>query len=120
MLFFGGLLLLQFILITVIQIAYSPLTTTEYCVIPFRKSYDRVIDTVSSYGAVDIERQKRLNAWLLSLYNRQVCINDSIAIVVFTQVHGGGFGNAIRGLCTSMLLVALFDTAFKRLFMWML
>ena len=41
-----------------------------------------------------------------------------MAIVVYKQFHGGGFGNAIRGLCTSMLLVALFDTAFKSLLVW--
>ena len=120
MFFFNGVLLLQFILTTVMQIAYSPLTTTDYCTIPFRKSYKRAMGTVSSYNTIDGERQKRLNTWLLSLYNRQVCINDSKAIVVFTQAHCGGFGNAIRGLCTSMLLVTLFDTTFKRLFVWML
>ena len=117
--FFFILLLIQFILIIITHIVYSPLTATEYCAIPFRKIYERVTDTVSSYNDVDVDRQKRLNTWLLSLYDNQLRINDSMTIVVFTQVHGGGFGNAIRGLCTSMLLVVLFDTAFKRLFLWM-
>ena len=118
MLFFIVLLLLHFILIYLTQSASSPNITGECSTTPLRSTYDRTVDTTLSYNTVDVERQKRLNSWLLSLYDRQACINDSMAIVVYTQFHGGGFGNAIRGLCTSMLLVALFDSAFKSLLVW--
>lgn len=118
MLFFIVLLLIHFILINLTQSVSAPYLTAECSTTPLRSSYDKTGDTTSSYNTVDIERQKRLNSWLLSLYDRQVCINDSMAIVVYKQFHGGGFGNAIRGLCTSMLLVALFDSAFKSLLVW--
>ena len=118
MLFFSVLLLLQFFLIVFTQLSSAPNITAECSITPPRSSFDKTVDTTSSYITVDVERQKRLNTWLLSLYDRQACINDSMAIVVYTQFHGGGFGNAIRGLCTSMLLVALFDTAFKSLLVW--
>ena len=117
MLFFI-VLLLHFILIYLTQSASSPNITGECSTTPLRSTYDKTVDPTSSYITVDVERQKRLNSWLLSLYDRQACINDSMAIVVYTQFHGGGFGNAIRGLCTSMLLVALFDSAIKSLLVW--
>ena len=112
------LLILHFILINLTQSISAPYQTAECSTTRLRSSYDKTGDTTSSYNTVDIERQKRLNTWLLSLYDRQACINDSKAFVVYKQFHGGGFGNAIRGLCTSMLLVALFDTAFKSLLVW--
>ena len=87
--------------------------TTECFILPFRESDGKTVDTSPSYGAVDVGRQKKLNSWLLSMYDRQMHINDSMATVIYKQSHGGGFGNAIRGLCSSMLLVALFNTTIK-------
>ena len=62
---------------------------------------------------VDVERQKKLNNWLSTLYDRQERINETKHVVVFHLHDGGGFGNVIRGYISSMVLVVLFDAAFK-------
>ncbi len=61
----------------------------------------------------DVERQKRLDALLRDLYNRQLHISSSDTIIVYDVLRNCGFGNMIRGYFTSMLLVLFYDAAFK-------
>ena len=61
----------------------------------------------------DDERQKRLDALLRDLYNRQLHISSSDTIIVYDVLRNCGFGNMIRGYFTSMLLVLFYDAAFK-------
>ena len=66
-----------------------------------------------NHFVTDVERQRKLNHWLNALYDRQCRIPEANTVVIFRLHEGGGFGNVIRGYISSMLLVILFDTAFK-------
>ena len=66
-----------------------------------------------NHFVTDVERQRKLNHWLDTLYDRQCRIPEANTVVIFRLHEGGGFGNVIRGYISSMLLVILFDTAFK-------
>ena len=78
-----------------------------------RKSNASEMIATPAFPVNDVDRQKRLNALLQTLYTRQLNINNSDTIVIYQVRKNCGFGNMIRGYFTSMLLALFYDAAFK-------
>ena len=89
-----------------------PYPASSDAIVPWRRKGIKPVSYSPVYST-DGNRQRRLYNWLYSLNAKQQLNDSSQSMIVYRVSNGCGFGNVIRGLVTSMLLVILYNTTFR-------